>query len=95
MAAESQFILLAFNVLLALVAFFGGLVVRGMLKSIDDLRGANTAMTNKMQEYVHKDEFKDFRQEQREMFRELIGKIDKISESLGQKVDRSELKSDH
>jgi len=92
---SQEVVIIVFNVLLSLVAFLGGFMIRSMSGAIADLRKANENLTNKMQEYVHKDEFKDFRQEQREMFRELIGKVDRINESLGQKVDRRELQADH
>lgn len=94
--------IVVFNVLLALVAFFGGLTVREVLQSVKDLRAAHDQLAERQSSaeqrhlerlggYVGKEEFREHRTEQRDLFRQMFVKLDTISETLSKKVDRGEL----
>lgn len=91
---------LIINGLLSLVVFFGGMWVRDLAQAVKDLRmedqklAERLALTDKatserLANYVHKDEFKEFRTEQRELFRQMFEKLDDVRDSLANKADRA------
>jgi hypothetical protein len=86
--------------LLGLVIFFGGMWVRDLAQAVKDLRmedqklserqaASDRAMSERMSNYVHKDEFREFRIEQRELFNQMFEKLDDVKDSLARKVDRT------
>jgi len=93
------FILLAFNLLIALVMALGGAVMRGLRNDVDklretdsklaaDIRASDQRLATELKNCVQKDDFKEFRDEQRSNFRELFEKIDNFHEKLAGKADR-------
>ena len=86
----TPYIILGLNVLLGLIAFFGGMVIRGLRADVKSLRIADEKLDDKLSDFTHKDDFKDFRQEQREMFSELFRKIDSLNDKVASKADRNE-----
>ena len=90
---------LIINGLLSLVVFFGGMWVRDLAQAVKDLRmedqklydrlaHTDKASAERLGSYVHKDEFRDFRLEQRDLFRQIIEKLDDVKDSMAKKVDR-------
>lgn len=77
------------NALLGLVAFFGGIWVRGLSDSMKELKTADLDLTSKVQaiellvagQYVRREELKSF-----EMA--LFKKLDRIEEKLDTKQDK-------
>ena len=77
------------NILFGLVAFFGGIWVRGIADSLKELKQVDTELASKMQsievliagDYIKRDDFHDFT-------KELFGKLAKIEEKLDRKVDK-------
>lgn len=91
---------LIINGLLSLVVFFGGMWVRDLAQAVKELRmedqkladrqAANDkAISDRLSNYVHKDEFREFRIEQRELFERMFSRMDDIKDALARKVDRS------
>lgn len=90
----SQFVMLAINVLLGLVCSLGAMWIRRLEVDMKDLRDAHTkAMDSaslrelRLQEqlndrYVAKEDFREFRNEIRDNFREVFGKIDLVVDRL-------------
>ena len=85
--------------LLGLVVFFGGMWVRDLAQAVKDLRmedqklSERLALTDKatserLANYVHKDEFKEFRTEQRDLFERMFEKLDDVKDTLARKADR-------
>ena len=88
-------LILAFQVLLGLVAFFGGWVLKDMKTQIRDVNSAiselredDKKLVERLGDYTHRDDFREFREEQRESFNRLFQKMDKIGEDLAKKADR-------
>ena len=84
-------------VLLGLVAFFGGMVIKGLSESIKALQVADKEMAREIAECVKRDdlqelreEHREYRKEQRELFKELFDKLEAIKDDVHNKVDRSE-----
>lgn len=95
MTPELYFILLGFNILLSLVAFFGGMVIRGLRADVVALRLTDEKLAEKLNDFTHKDDFKDFREEQRRyqdenraMLTKLFDRLDSMNEKLANKQDR-------
>lgn len=86
----TPYIIIGLNALLGLIAFFGGMIIRGLREDVKSLRIADEKLADKLSDFTHKDDFKEFRQEQREMFGELFKKIDSINDKVAGKVDRNE-----
>lgn len=85
--------------LLGLVVFFGGMWVRDLAQAVKELRMEDQKMSERqatservlserMSNYVHKDEFREFRLEQRELFDKMFERMDDIKDSLAKKADR-------
>lgn len=79
------------QIVLGLATFFGGMVIKGQSDAIKELQAANAKLADRFQHYVHKDEFREFRAEQRENFRQLFEKVDEVKAQIAQKVDRHEV----
>lgn len=85
--------------LMALVVFFGGMWVRDLAQSVKELRiedqkladrivASGQNITDKLSGYVQKDEFRDFRSEQRELFGQLFDRLDAMRNDIAKKADR-------
>lgn len=95
---EVQYVLLAFNVVLGIAGFFGGMVIKDLSASVKELRDADTAMLKSLSNYSTKDEVKEIRQEQRDTLREMrdeqrdlfnqvFARLDSVSQQLARKAD--------
>lgn len=81
------------NVLLGLVAFFGGIVVKGIYDSISLLQRQDADLATKVQSievlvagtYVKRDEFE-------RLAEAIFRKLDKISDILEKKADKHDLR---
>lgn len=100
---EPQYILVAFNVVLSISAFFGGMVMKDLSSAIKELRKADTELANSLRGYATKEELKDardeqretlreMRDEQREMFRQVFEKLDYMRDQIAKKADRAEVR---
>ena len=67
-----------FNVLLGLIAFFGGIVIRGLSDSIKDMRSAHDSFTKELAHYVRKDDYREDITELKQMVNKLFDRIDKL-----------------
>lgn len=85
-----QIVNLAFTVLLGLVAFFGGLTIKGMSDAIKDLSHADDKLRDKMEGFVRVDVLEAWRKEQRELSTRIFDKLEQIQKDIGGKVDRDE-----
>lgn len=53
-----------------------------------ELHTATREITDKLGQYTHKDDFKEFRDEQRQNFKTMFDKMDKLGEQVSNKADR-------
>ena len=67
-----------FNILLGLIAFFGGMVVRGLVDSIKDMRVAHEALRNELSHFVRKDDYREDIGELKAMISKLFDRIDNL-----------------
>lgn len=67
-----------FNILLGLIAFFGGMVVRGLVDSIKDMRTAHDALRNELAHFVRKDDYREDIGELKAMIGKLFDRIDNL-----------------
>lgn len=88
---------LAFNLILGLAAFFGGMVIRDLSQAVKDLRKADQELANKLDGYAKKDDIhevklmiREVREEERMMFNRVFDKLEAISDDLRNKVSRDE-----
>lgn len=81
---------LVVTVLLALVAFFGGMVVRGLSEAIKELREADKELARELSDRVRSDDFRELRQEMRNSFAGIFSRLDDLRAELGSKVSRDE-----
>lgn len=92
-------VLLVVNVLLALASIFGGTWLKRMESDMRDLQRSHTEqqerqakreieLLEKLNDKVAKDDFKDFRVEQRDNFQRLFEGIDDLRERINKKADR-------
>ncbi|ATI15734.1 hypothetical protein [Bordetella phage vB_BbrM_PHB04] len=88
MNVDLQFLL---QMIFGVVTFLGGFIMKGQSDSIKDLQAANARLSDRLQDYVLKDEFREFRAEQRENFRQLFEKVDAVKEQIAEKADRHEV----
>ena len=99
---EAQYVIIAFNIVIAIAGFFGGMVIRDLSSAVKELREADTAMIKGMSLYSTKDEVKeirneqrdtlrDMRDEQREMFNQVFSKLDGLTSQIANKADRREM----
>jgi hypothetical protein len=86
--------------LMALVACFGGFVIRNLGESIkdqrvaneklaDELRNADQALRHELSTMVLKDDFKEWRAEQRTLFQQLFQRMDDLRDQVATKADRT------
>jgi hypothetical protein len=85
-----QIISLAINCLLGLVAFFGGMTIKGLSEAIRELRHEDGKLRDKMDGFVKIDMLEIWRKEQREDTKLIFDKLEQIRRDLVAKVDRSE-----
>jgi len=67
-----------FNILLGLIAFFGGMVVRGLADSIKDMRVAHDALRGELAHFVRKDDYREDIGELKAMIGKLFDRIDNL-----------------
>ena len=67
-----------FNILLGLIAFFGGMVIRGLSDSLKDLREAHESLRSELAHYVRKDDYREDITELKQMINKLFDRIDKM-----------------
>lgn len=70
-----------FNILLGLIAFFGGIVVRGLSDSIKDMREAHENIRNELIHYVRKDDYREDIADLKQMIGRLFDRLDKLAET--------------
>lgn len=87
MTVDLQFFI---QIMLGIAGFFGGFIMKNQSDAIKGLRMAQQDLQNRLQDYVPKDEFREFRAEQRDNFRQLFEKMDEVKTQIAQKVDRHE-----
>jgi hypothetical protein len=89
----SPWVLIGFNVLLGVASFFGAMWLRKMESDMNDLRKAHTdslaqqnqrevQLLEKLQNYVAKDDFREFRDENRRNFEAVFNRIDALADRL-------------
>lgn len=88
-----QIINLVITVLLALVAFFGGMTIKGLSDAVGELRKEDKIMRDRFDQFVKVDVLEAWRKEQREISSRIFDKLEQIQKELGHKVDRSECRS--
>lgn len=71
--------LVIFNVLLGLIAFFGGIVIRGLSDSIKELRAAHDDAKKELAHYVRKDDYREDITEIKQMINKLFDRIDTLA----------------
>lgn len=87
----------AFNGLLALVTFFGANWLRRMERDMEKMQEAHNArlkeavdrdraVQEQMRGYVAKEDFREFRDEIRDNFREVFGRMDTLADRLPSKA---------
>lgn len=87
------------NSLMGLLALFGGLWMKNLDASIKENREATAAahdlalqserrMNDRLGGYVPKDEFREFRDENRDNFNRLFQKMDDLKDQVAKKADR-------
>lgn len=91
---ETPYIILAFNVVLSVAAFFGGIVIKGLLASVKSLQEADTKFMERLENYAKVDELREFRTEYREDIRQLFKKIDSVGNSVTTSVEAVRQKID-
>ncbi len=67
-----------FNILLGLIAFFGGIVVRGLSDSIKDLRETHDAIRSELAHYVRKDDYRTDITDLKQMIGRLFDRLDAL-----------------
>lgn len=71
---EANFII---NVLLVLVAFFGGMVIKGLSDSVKSLQKEDRRLADKFDDYVKKEDFRDAIAEVKELLQRIFDKLDR------------------
>ena len=69
-----------FNILLGLIAFFGGIVIRGLSDSIKDLRDTHEGLRQELVHYVRKDDYREDIADLKSMITRLLDRLDKLAE---------------
>lgn len=67
-----------FNVLLGLIAFFGGIVIRGLSDALKDNRAAHDKLVSDLVLYVRKDDYKSDISDLKKMIERLFDRLDGI-----------------
>lgn len=70
-----------FNVLLGLIAFFGGIVIRGLSDSMKDLRETHDSLRAELTHYVRKDDYRTDIADLKQMVGRLFDRIDTMMQS--------------
>lgn len=68
-----------FNVLLGLIAFFGGIVIRGLSDSIKELHARHDALQKDLGGYVKKDDYRNDIQDIKSMIGRLFDRLDDLA----------------
>ena len=68
-----------FNVLLGLIAFFGGIVIRGQSDSIKELNSRHDAMQKDLGGYVKKDDYRSDIADLKRVIDKLFDRIDDLA----------------
>lgn len=93
---ETQVISLGFNVLLSLVAFFGGAMLRDLSSAVKELRSADKELAEKIgilgRQAITSEEMRDLRGEMRDGFKRIHDRIDEIGKTY---VTRDECRYKH
>lgn len=71
--------LVIFNILLGLIAFFGGIVIRGLADSIKELRAAHEQTIKELGSYVKKDDYRSDVADLKQMIGRLFDRIDALA----------------
>lgn len=94
---DSQTLMIGFNILLGLVAFFGGMIIRDLSQAVKDLRVADEKMVERLGEYAKKDDIRELKDvlremkdEERRLFDKVFDKLEQMAKDLSRKVDRDE-----
>lgn len=94
---DSQTVMIGFNILLGLVAFFGGMVIRDLGQAVKDLRVADEKMAERLSDYAKKDDIRelkdvlrDMKEDERKLFDKVFDKFEALSKELSSKVDRDD-----
>lgn len=91
---DTPYIILAFNVVLSVAAFFGGMVIRDLSTAVKELREADERLVDRMGQYAKMDDFREFRAEQRDSMTRIFDKLDQVSGSMSTKLDQVHTKID-
>lgn len=81
---------LVITVLLALVAFFGGMAIMGLSKAVDSLREADKELAREIGDRVKAEDLRELRQEMRQSFAGVFSRLDDLRAQVGEKVSRDE-----
>lgn len=68
-----------FNVLLGLIAFFGGIVIRGLSDSVKELRASHSDLHKELGGYVKKDDYRSDIQDIKQMIGRLFDRVDDLA----------------
>jgi len=105
-AESSTYFLMAFNVVLGIAAFLGGLTVKGILSDVRGLQAANLEFIKQLGTFATRAEVKadvsevrtetrealaDIARAQSEGFEKVFDKLDDIRQQVANKADRSEV----
>lgn len=92
MSPEMQFI---FDILLGLVAFFGGTVINDQRRELRELRAMHAEHTNRFAalplDYVMRTDYRDFQEALFKKFDRMEDKLDLIKEKVDTKLDKTAL----
>lgn len=86
---ETPYIILAFNVVLSVAAFFGGMVIRDLSTAVKELREADERLVERMGQYAKMDDLREFRAEQRDSMTRLFDKLDQMTASMTDRMDKT------
>jgi hypothetical protein len=85
-----QIVSLAVNVMLGLVAFFGGMTIKGLSDAIHDLRNEDNKLRDRMDDFVKVDVLEIWRKEQRDDTKLIFSKLEEIQRGMSTKMSREE-----
>lgn len=106
MTPELQYTLLAFNIVFGLAAFFGGIVLRGILTDVKALQAGYLELIKQLSTFATRTEVKadvsevrtetrealaDIGRKQSEGFSKVFDKLDEIQKQVSEKADRKEV----
>lgn len=82
------YVLLGLNLFFMVIGSFAGFVVSGLREDVKSLRIADEKLADKLSECTKNEDFREFRKEQQEMFKQLFEKVDAIKDQVATKEDR-------